>query len=177
MYGYVYETTCCITNKKYIGQHRYSDFPNIDKKYFGSGKLILKAIEKYGIQNFTCEILEWCETKESLCEREKYYINKYNAVLDENYYNLTDKPIGQHLSVPWNKGKHGVQEWTPKMEEAFEKGRRLPASKKQKETASRVISNSVWINNGLERKRINKHDDNLLESYLSNGWVLGWKIN
>lgn len=55
MYGYIYETFNAITNKKYIGQHKSEKF---DPKYFGSGKILLSAINKYGIENFKCKILE-----------------------------------------------------------------------------------------------------------------------
>ena len=43
MYGYIYLTTNLINGKKYIGQHRSKEF---DKSYFGSGVVLLKALEK-----------------------------------------------------------------------------------------------------------------------------------
>ena len=45
--GYVYLITNLINNKKYIGLRKSSTF---DEKYWGSGKLIQKAIKKYGKQ-------------------------------------------------------------------------------------------------------------------------------
>ena len=48
MYGYIYETTCKPTGKKYIGLHK-TDKDILDESYLGSGKIILKAINKYGI--------------------------------------------------------------------------------------------------------------------------------
>ena len=56
-YGYIYKTTNIVNGKIYIGQHKYSK-NKIDESYLGSGKLLIKAINKYGIENFECVILE-----------------------------------------------------------------------------------------------------------------------
>lgn len=85
--GYIYITTNLVNNKKYIGQHKSKKF---DINYFGSGKLIKEALIKYGKDNFKCEIIEWCTSVEQLDEREIYWIAYYNAVYDDNYYNLHD---------------------------------------------------------------------------------------
>ena len=68
MVGYIYKTTNLINGKIYIGQHRVNN-DVIDKNYFGSGKLLLEAIKKYGKENFKCEIIEWCESEKSLSEK------------------------------------------------------------------------------------------------------------
>lgn len=82
---YIYLTTNKINGKQYIGQH----YGKPNDKYFGSGKAVLDAIVKYGKENFFKEILCYC-TKEDIDEKEKYYINLYNAVEDENFYNLSE---------------------------------------------------------------------------------------
>jgi len=92
MYGYIYETTNLINGKKYIGKHKADEF---DKQYFGSGLNIQKAIKKYGEENFQINIIEKIYTNEyTLNEREKYWINFYNAQLDSNYYNIADGGFG-----------------------------------------------------------------------------------
>ena len=74
MFGYVYKTTNLINGKTYVGKHRRSYF---DKKYYGSGKHLKSAINKYGIENFKVEVLEWCNsnnrtnTPSSFCCRSK----------------------------------------------------------------------------------------------------------
>lgn len=83
--NYIYLTTNLINGKKYIGQHT----GQINDSYLGSGVVLVKAIEKYGKENFTKEILEICE-KEELDEKEKYWIAYYNALEDDNYYNQTE---------------------------------------------------------------------------------------
>ena len=81
----IYKITNLINNKKYIGMDTHNN-PN----YFGSGTLIQKAIKKYGKENFTKEILEYCNSIEELESKETYWINHFNALTDKNYYNLED---------------------------------------------------------------------------------------
>ena len=142
MYGYVYITTNLVNNKKYIGQHKYSK-SGIDKNYFGSGKYIQRAIQKYGINNFSCEILEYCSTKEELVLKEKYYIAKFNAVQSEDFYNIDDGSGNSHEYV--------CRETTC-------------------EKLSNIQKQHKTINNGIEQRVINKDD---LKIYLDNGWILG----
>ena len=84
-YNYIYLITNQVNNKIYVGKH-HTD--NLDDGYMGSGKLIKKAIQKYGIENFTKEYLAFCDTEEKLNWFEKFYIKKYKA--RESGYNLTD---------------------------------------------------------------------------------------
>ena len=86
MYGYIYITTNLINNKKYIGQKKSSYF--LKEEYLGSGKYLKRAVEKYGCENFKVELIEECNSKEELDEREKFWINKHNAVYSDEYYNL-----------------------------------------------------------------------------------------
>ena len=183
MYGYIYETTCLINNKKYIGQHTAEKF---DEKYLGSGLAFLNALNKYGKENFECKILKECNSREELNACEKEYIKLYDAVNSRDYYNISNGGEG-HCCDPWNKGKHGVQEWTPKMEEAFEKGRHLPASDRLKaflkeyrtgvdvseETRKKLSQAQLGkraVNNGEVCIYIQQSE---LQEYLNNGWVKG----
>lgn len=90
-YNYIYLITNNINGKIYIGKHSTN---NLDDDYMGSGILIKKAIQKYGIENFTKEYLAFCDTEEKLNWFEKFYIKKFNA--REVGYNLTDGGDG-HL--------------------------------------------------------------------------------
>lgn len=60
-----------------------------DPNYLGSGSIIKKAIKKYGKDNFIKEILEECDSFETMCEREIYWIEYYKSVLGENCYNVS----------------------------------------------------------------------------------------
>lgn len=87
IYGYVYLTTCIENNKRYIGQHKWSH-EYIDETYIGSGKIMLRAIEKYGKNSFKCEILNYARTQDELNKLEEYYVNLYDAVNSPDFYNL-----------------------------------------------------------------------------------------
>ena len=90
--GYIYETTNLINNKKYIG---LTNREALDKTYLGSGKIILKAINKYGKKNFSVRVLEYVENDEDLPIRERYFIKKYDAVSSDKYYNISEGGQGE----------------------------------------------------------------------------------
>lgn len=81
----IYMTINRINGKMYIGRDLYNN-----PLYLGSGILLKKSIKKYGRENFIKIILGYCENEDELNEKEKYFINLYNAVYDENFYNLVD---------------------------------------------------------------------------------------
>ncbi len=90
IYGYVYQTLNKTNGKIYIGQHAQSEF---DKNYYGSGKLLLRALKKYGKENFDCFVLCWCSSKEILDQQEKLLIELFNSDNLEIGYNLTSGGI------------------------------------------------------------------------------------
>lgn len=93
MFGYIYLTTNLINNMKYVGQKTSSEF--IGNAYLGSGKILQRAIEKYGKENFTVILLEEVDgTKDNLNEREIYWIKKLNAVDSSEFYNLHPGGVG-----------------------------------------------------------------------------------
>lgn len=97
----IYMTTNLVNGKKYIGmQFRYS------KNYLGSGKIIRSSIKKYGENNFKKEILESFDviTAEELGEREKYWIEKYDAVKSKEFYNIL---VGGNNVHPHHTRKFG----------------------------------------------------------------------
>jgi len=80
---YIYKTTNLINGKIYIGQHY-----GIRKNYLGSGTLLLKSIKEYGRENFSNEILEYCEKLEHLDDREKFWIKELDSTNPDIGYNI-----------------------------------------------------------------------------------------
>lgn len=79
-YNYLYKITNLLNNKFYIGIHSTDD---LDDNYYGSGLLINKAIDKYGIENFTKEILYFVSTREDLLDLERF-------IIDDKFINRKD---------------------------------------------------------------------------------------
>ena len=72
-FHFLYKTTNLINGKFYIGVHSTD---NLNDGYLGSGKILRYSINKYGIENFKIERLEFFEDKGKLFEREKEIVNK-----------------------------------------------------------------------------------------------------
>ena len=108
-YGFVYITTNHVNGKKYIGQKRY-DKNNKWKSYLGSGIHLKRAINKYGAENFSKEIIEDCETKECLDQREIYWIQYYNAVESDNFYNIASGGDGGDTKAGYSKEQLMISE-------------------------------------------------------------------
>ena len=86
--GVIYKTTNLINNKIYIGKRIFTPDKFFRNKYYGSGKLLKNAINKYGLDNFKRDILEEVDN-ELLEEREIYWIKMYGSNNLEIGYNLT----------------------------------------------------------------------------------------
>ena len=82
MFYTVYKITNKINQKYYIGMHK-TDV--LDDGYMGSGKILKKAILKYGIDNFAKEILHIFDNEEDMKKKEKELV-----VISERTYNLNE---------------------------------------------------------------------------------------
>lgn len=87
---YIYKTTNLINGKIYIGQtngHRNT--------YIGGGKLLIRAIKKYGKHNFNKEVLVKGEFNQLFTdELEIHYIRVYNSNNLNIGYNLETGGMG-----------------------------------------------------------------------------------
>lgn len=87
MKGFIYKITNKVNNKSYIGQTRYTvEFRWRQHQHKKDNAYFHNAIKKYGVENFTVEILEECDYKD-LDSKEIYYIAKYDTF--NNGYNMT----------------------------------------------------------------------------------------
>lgn len=104
MYGFIYETTNNINGMKYIGKKTY-DKKGLWKTYLGSGIYLKRAINKYGKNNFSRIILEECNSKDKLDKQECYWIEFYNAVNSDKYYNIASGGDGGNTIQGFNEEK------------------------------------------------------------------------
>ena len=76
----IYLITNQINGKKYVGQtsrtlaRRFWEHANNLKYAIG------QAMQKYGIENFTIELIEVCATREQANERERYWIAFHDCI-------------------------------------------------------------------------------------------------
>lgn len=96
MFYTIYKTTNLVNGKFYIGKHKTT---NLNDGYLGSGKLLKRAIQKYGTENFHREILHVCESEKQMNALEKILV-----VPDvEINYNLCDGGQGGFSYIYRNK--------------------------------------------------------------------------
>lgn len=90
MEKYIYKITNLLNRKSYIGQTTdyKRRFQEHQARGYGSepNKLLYKAFDKYGIENFSFEVIE--DKTADYCDRESFWINYYDTL--KNGYNMVD---------------------------------------------------------------------------------------
>lgn len=92
----VYCITNIINNKKYVGstnvsfKKRYISHKNLLKNNKHHNIYLQQSVNKYGIENFVFEILEECDNKCEIRDKEKLFINNLQSLSFQQGYNLTN---------------------------------------------------------------------------------------
>jgi group I intron endonuclease len=123
----IYKTTNNANGNFYVGQ----DSKN-NPDYLGSGLALNRAIKKYGRESFTKEIIEYCDTKEQLNEREKFWINELKA-----------RELGYNIA----EGGHGGNTYNEEISKRVSE--RSKGKKRPKEVIYKII--------GTKRKRLEEN--------------------
>ena len=89
----VYKIENRVNGKIYVGRTIRTLNTRIYQHKHNNKSLIGRAIQKYGWENFSVEIIEECDTFEKLVEREIYWIKKLNSKVP-NGYNIVDGDCG-----------------------------------------------------------------------------------
>lgn len=105
--AYIYKIINNINKKVYIGQTKRTieiRWKQHLREYKDKDYALYKAMRKYGIENFTIEVIENC-SEEELNEKEEFYIRKYNSHINfekSNGYNMTlgGQNIIETLKIP-----------------------------------------------------------------------------
>lgn len=154
----IYKITNNLNGKIYIGKHKTD---NLDDGYMGSGTAIRRAVKKYGIENFTKEILFDVYGEDLMNFLEEAIVDEA-FVRRKDTYNMAlggsgrthvehSEETRRKLSEA-NKGKHLSEEVKRKMSESH-KGR---PGHPQSEEAKRKISEA-----GKGRKSWNSGKHNI----------------
>ena len=109
----IYLRTNLLNGKQYVGQTidfraRERTWNCLKAKY--ANQYLCADREKYGVDNFKCEIIAEVETREDAWELEKHYIEELNTVYPNGY----NRAYGGKTNIGGNKGYHNGKE--------FEKG-------------------------------------------------------
>ena len=150
-----------VNNKKYIG----IDSRN-NPDYLGSGKILKKAIKKYGKEKFQKIILEECDNRKDLLERERYWIELHNAADGNDFYNLLKGGLG-YSDVNTMFHTNLLNIWKEKYGEE-EANHRMDILKMKRSEFSSGKNNSMYGKRNSGRcKYIGKFDThgNLLEKF------------
>lgn len=192
-YHYFYKITNNINNHFYYGVHNTN---NLNDGYMGSGVRLLFAYKKYGIENFTKEILKFFDTKEDAFAYESEIVNE-ELVNSSECYNLSIGGKGgfipnihEFIITPSLKNKICVKlkhtdkyfvidkdEYDPKIHDTSWTNKHHSEESKNKIrktlTPKDSTNDHIWVNDGNGNvKYLNKKK---LDEYLKNGWSLGRK--
>lgn len=169
-YWCIYRITNKINGKTYIGQHIVESILKEDD-YMGSGLLIKKAINKYGIENFEKTYITIAISQLEANVLEQFYIDEERAK-GKAEYNIANGGLGSSglhwkLSeetrkkiskankgqIPWSKGKTGVfsEESLRRMSEAH-RGKNKGKHWKLSDDTKRKMSEAAKIREAKKRK-------------------------
>ena len=186
MYYLIYKISNKLNGKFYIGCHKTK---NKDDGYMGSGVALKKAYEKYGIENFTKEIIFECESVEEMFEMESQLVevgpHTYNLMEGGHggFSHIVEQ--GKNINYGWSEYRQ-TEEYKDSQKKGFEngigrqgfvkpkfKGNEFKGKHHTQESKSKIgEKNSIhqsgsgnsqfgkmWITNGKENLKINKTDD------------------
>ena len=96
-YGYIYKTTNRLNGRFYIGQKKGP----LNNNYFGSGKALRNAVNKYGTDSFQVQILDTAYSREDLDRIEISAIKNARELFGNGVlYNISDGGEGRRSPMP-----------------------------------------------------------------------------
>ena len=177
-YHYFYKITNNINNHFYYGVHNTDD---LEDGYMGSGKRLHIAYKKYGIENFTKEILKFFDSSEEAFDYEKYIVNEEMIRRDDCYNIQIGGKFYSTKNMVTVKDDFGNRFWVTKEEfyyndklKAIWNGKHHKEESKNKTRNTMTPENStnprIWICKDGQVKYVLKQK---LEMFLQTGWELG----
>ncbi len=164
-YYYFYVITNLVNGKVYYGVHSTK---NLEDGYMGSGKIIQKAILKYGTNNFKKEIWEFFDSEDKMFDYEKQFIDS-SVINDRNTYNL-------------NEGGRGSFTYTNKLLSENPELRKQANIKRRRTWSKKDLTNFGFANTSIydeewRRKQVKQRKNTIIEKYGSYKNAYGRKIS
>lgn len=162
----VYKTTNITNGKIYVGCHSTDD---LDDGYLGSGDNILRALKKYGVENFKREILQLCENPAEMLLMESSIVTP-EFIKRRDVYNIVVGGYGgynkgttglKHMFHPETRERTAVHEAA--VDKMIEMGWELGFMTVHQE-------GKIYVHKDGKKKVIDKSD---LEIYIEMGWSKG----
>lgn len=165
MHYIIYKITNQINGKYYIGRHATK---NVNDSYMGSGIGIKNAIAKYGVENFTKEIIASVDSAEELWNLEKEIVNEsvvkdpmsYNNAYGGKHYlhGLKEHDHEAFIEHQRNAGKQYAKNFKGKSKEWHQKGGSSSSRMRSEQYLYKITTNvgEVYTVNGLEFIKICK---------------------
>ena len=202
-YYIVYKITNNVNGKIYIGSHKTS---KLDDQYMGSGVQIRNAIKKYGLEQFSKQILFIYDNAEEMLLMESKLVNE-KFVSDPNTYNIKIGGLGgwDHINTDRNSSEFQLLKLkkSESLKQMWENGKYLNRKKRIHPTACKTsfsgkkhteaAKKKIGIKNAQNRGSKNsqygtcwvycqwlnkaiKIKSELLPLYLEQGWIKGRKL-
>ncbi len=92
-YYAIYQTTCKVNGKIYIGQHRTND---LNDAYLGSGTLIKEDIKRYGRDAFEKKILFTFDNFKEMNDKEKELVTPEFVAREDTYNRIIGGQLDDH---------------------------------------------------------------------------------
>ena len=169
----VYKTTNLVNQKIYVGQHNTS----ADDGYLGSGLLLERAIEKYGVENFKRSTIEFC-TSSNIDERETYWIEELDARNSQIGYNIAQGGSGG-FTRDWNEEER--KQISERMKD-YVNNLSEEEFNKRMEKLNIGFDNYIKIDENRKKLSINaslrkrqKHSKETKQKMSDNSWIKGKK--
>jgi hypothetical protein len=187
MYYTIYKITNKVNGKIYIGSHKTK---NLGDGYMGSGKYLMRSMEKHGLDNFEKEILFVFESAELMYAKEAELVNE-EFLAEANTYNLKVGGFGgwdyintngssvrnitsKNASAMSKLGQEKIREkrLDPEYNKTYLANKFIPKSTHAErvfasECARKVNLGSMMINNGSIVKKIKR------DAIIPDGWIKG----
>lgn len=173
MHYTIYKITNLIDNKIYIGKHQTK---NLNDGYMGSGKLVIEAIQKYGIENFTKETLFNFDNESDMNAKEAELVTK-DFVKEDTNYNLCPGGHGGwgYINLSGLKKFRGMTHSEESRNKMGHKGNSFRKGKKISDETKKMLS--IIMSEKLKGKpKSEEHKKKLSESLKANEKLKGRKF-
>lgn len=163
MHYTIYKITNQINGKYYIGRHATKD---VNDSYMGSGIGIKNAIAKYGVENFTKEIIATADNADALWDLELKIVNEevvkdpmsYNNAYGGKHYlhGLKQYDYDAFIEHQRKAGQQYAKNFTGNSKEWHAKGGSKSSRMRSEQYTYRITTNEgvEYIVNGLEFKEL-----------------------